>query len=124
MTERSLTRGAAAVLAAILLTSAARAADGLLELSWRSEGGRSSFAFAGRLEAPRGTLVLITLGFDGEVVPGSLRRIELGPDQMVRVSWETRDLVLPGEYEAVATIESSRQPRTLRAALPGPARVF
>ncbi|HZU96256.1 MAG TPA: hypothetical protein VFF73_06065 [Planctomycetota bacterium] len=40
------------------------------------------------------------------------------------MTWPARGRVIPGEYEAVATLDSSRQPRSLRGAVEGPARSF
>src|SRR5438128_1259630 len=126
MTERRDRRrllSVLAVLAVLAAASGAVGADGSLELGF---GGspRPSFRAAGRVEAPRGTLVLVSLAFDGELVAGSGRRVELAGEGLIRLSWEASGAVLPGEYEVVATIESSRQPRTLRGAFPGAARVL
>lgn len=106
-----------------LVAGAARGADEALELTFKQDaGGGGVFSVAGQLEAPRGALVMIGLAFDGQPVHGAWRRVEVGQDGVVRMTWLSRARVVAGEYEAVATLDSSRQPRTLRAALPGAAR--
>ena len=112
-----------ALAAVLLLQIPALAEDGRLDLVFRADPVNGGiFTVRGRVDAPRGALVLVGLSFDGQVVRGTWRRVEVGPDGALEMLWPVRARVLPGEYEAVATLDSSRQPRVLRKALPGPAR--
>src|SRR5581483_2926151 len=118
---------AAALVAALglIATSARAGGEGALELAFRADaGGGGLFSLQGRIDAPRGTLVVVGLVFDGEAVPGTVRRLEVGAEGVVRALWPARARVLAGEYEALAVIDSSRQPRSIRGALPGPIRRY
>jgi hypothetical protein len=114
-----------AALAAVLVLSIPALAEdsSRLDLVFRADPVNGGiFTVRGRVDAPRGALVLVGLSFDGQVVRGTWRRVEVGPEGALEMLWPVRARVLPGEYEAVATLDSSRQPRALRKAMPGPAR--
>ncbi len=107
----------------LALGAAANGADATLELGFRPDvAGGGVFSVSGKVDAPRGALVIVGISFDGQPVHGSWRRVEVAGDGFVRMTWLTRARVLPGEYEAVATVDSSRQPRAIRAFVPGAAR--